>query len=144
MSTDVCTHTHTYLDVVSVVVGPEVDVGGPRGGDDGQPLRQVARPQHGVQEVVPPAVPLQKAAQPLVPAANKQRKRREAAGSGGGRDGIEDKECLIICIRKSQVYFGSPCLSASHISKIPVYLGSSCLSASHISKKPGLFRIPLS
>lgn len=56
-----------YLDVVPVVVGAQVHIGGPGGGDDGQTIRESARRQHGVQKVVPPAVPLEQAAQPLVP-----------------------------------------------------------------------------
>lgn len=73
--TKVCTSLIIYLNVVSVVVGSQVDVCCPCGGDDGEPLWQVAGPQHGVQEIVPPAVSLQKAAEALVSEANKQRTR---------------------------------------------------------------------
>lgn len=75
-----------YLHVVSVVVGAQVDVGCPCGCDNGKPLRQVARPEHGVQEVVPPAVSLQKAAQPLVSAGKRKisrYKHRARAREGG-------------------------------------------------------------
>lgn len=56
-----------YLDVVPVVVGAKVDVGRSGGGHDAEPLRQITRPEHRVQQVVPPAMPLEEAAQPLVP-----------------------------------------------------------------------------
>lgn len=60
-----------YLDVVPVVVGAKVDVGRSGGGNDAEPLRQATRPEHSVQQVVPPVMPLEEATQSLVPAGAK-------------------------------------------------------------------------
>lgn len=83
---------HTYLDIISVVVGPQVYVRRSGRGHDPHSPRQAACLHQCIEQVISPTVPLDETAEPLIPskvanhASVKRFGRMRAKKKHGGKE----------------------------------------------------------